>query len=328
MAGSSTEALRAAATGSATAKKEPQTFPQMLLAYKDQIAAALPKHITPDRMARIALTAFRTTRNLDKCEPRDVFAAIIMSSTLGLEIGIQGQAYLVPYKNNRTNKYVCQFIPGWKGLVDLAQRSGRSTVWTGAVYKGDEFEYAYGTQPEIHHKPGEGLDEPENMTHTYAVGWVKGAQYPIIEVWPVAKLLRHRDRYNKVGDDHYSHTHPEMYARKIPLLQVLKYMPSSVELNTALTLDQSAEGGGQTIDLAQAIDGSFAAAAGEDSAAEKPGAPTKEQAIGLLTASAALPDLTAAWTSLKERYAAAGEAVPVEVDGKYNDRRAALEQKA
>lgn len=242
----------------------PKDFPAMLTAWLPEIQRALPKHLSAERIARIALTAFRRNPKLGQCDPKSVFAAVIQSSQLGLEIDTLGRSYLVPYDRNMKTadgwKKVteCQFIPGWKGLVDLMNRSGQGTVWTGAVYEGDEFEWQLGDNPFCKHKPQ--ADSGERLTHTYAVGRVKGSDWPIIEVWPISKVWKHRDRYNKVGDKHYSHDNPEMYARKVPLLQVLKYMPCSAELATAMALDSAAESTGQGLVIKDAIEGTWAPA--------------------------------------------------------------------
>ena len=207
--------------------------------HKAQLEAALPKHLNPDRMARLALTAFSQNAALAKCSPKSVFASIIVLSQLGLEPGVDGQAYLVPYKG------VCTPIPGWKGYVDLVSRAGRATVWTGAVFEGDEFDYALGDAPFVRHKPGDENDESK-LTHVYAIGRVKGAEFPVIEVWTIKKILKHRDKHNKVGNRHYSYENLEMYARKIPLLQVMKYMPKSVELQNAMDVDRASTEGKRT----------------------------------------------------------------------------------
>ncbi len=222
----------------AVKEKPPGSFPAMLEAYKGEIARALPKHLNPDRMARIALTAFRRTPKLAQCDPRSVFAAVIQASQLGLEPDTLGRSYLVPYKGE------CQFIPGWKGLVDLVNRTGNASVWTGAVFEGDDFQYALGDRPFLAHKPGD-EDDPRKLLYVYAIGRVKGAEWPVIEVWTLKKVIKHRDRYNKVGDKHYSYDNMEMYARKVVLLQVLKYMPCSPELVTAMELNNAAETGSQ-----------------------------------------------------------------------------------
>lgn len=212
-------------------------FSKVLDRMKPQMALALPKHMSADRMARLALTAFSTTPALQKCRTDSILASLMTATQLGLEPGINGQGYLIPYKDT------CTFVPGWKGLVDLVSRAGRATVWTGSVYEGDKFDYQLGDEPFCRHKPGDGGG---HFTHVYAIGRVKDAQMPVIEVWTAGKVRRHLDQYNKVGGRHYalaSESNFEMYARKVALLQVLKYMPSSIELSNAITVSHASEAG-------------------------------------------------------------------------------------
>lgn len=217
-------------------------FSKVLDRMKPQLAMALPRHLNADRMARLALTQFSTNPALQECDSNSILGGLMTAAQLGLEIGVNGQAYLIPYKGRAT------LVPGWRGLVDLVNRSGRATVWTGAVFEGDTFDYALGDSPFVKHKPGN-EDDPDALLFVYAIGRVRDAQQPVIEVWSMPKIWKHRDRFNKVGRKHYSFEHPEMYARKIPLLQVLKYMPSSIELTTAMSLSDAADSGeGMVID--------------------------------------------------------------------------------
>lgn len=238
----STEALKNAVTK----QDEQMNFPKMLEKFKGEIARALPKHLNPDRLCRIALTAFRRTPKLGQCDPRSVFAAVIQASQLGLEPDTLGRSYLIPYGKE------CNFVPGWRGLVDLTNRAGNASVWTGAVFEGDEFSYALGDRPFIDHKPGDEF-EASKLTHVYAVGRVKNAEWPVLEVWSVNRVKKHRDRYNKVGTRHYSYENFEMYARKVVLLQVLKYMPASPEMAATIALNDAAEVGRQGLTIEAAI---------------------------------------------------------------------------
>lgn len=213
------------------------TFSKTLERMKPQMALALPKHMSADRMARLALTAFSSSKDLQKCSTDSILSSLMTATQLGLEPGINGQGYLIAYGGK------CTFVPGWKGLVDLVSRAGRATVWTGAVYEGDKFDYQFGDEPFCRHKPGDG---GELFTHVYAIGRVKDAQMPVIEVWTRGKVQKHLTQYNKVGGRHYalaSESNFEMYARKVALLQVLKYMPSSIELANAITVSHAAESG-------------------------------------------------------------------------------------
>jgi recombination protein RecT len=203
---------------------------------KEQMALALPKHVTAERLARIALTCVRKDPKLASCDPVSFLGALMQAAALGLEPGINGSCFLIPYGRE------CTFVPGWKGVVDLVNRTGRATVWTGAVYEGDEFDYALGDRPFVTHRPGDESD-PGKLTHVYAIGRVNGSECPIIEVWSMAKVARHRDAINKQAGKHYSFRHPEMYARKVALLQVVKYLPASVEVHQVMELNEQAERG-------------------------------------------------------------------------------------
>lgn len=239
--------LKAAAMGE---KRNPvAVFSGFMEKFKPQLALALPKHLTADRMARLALTAFSTTPKLQECDPKTIAASIMTAGQLGLEVGVNGAGYLVPY--GRT----CTFVPGWKGLVDLVARSGRGTVFTGVIFKDQEYTFVDGARRDLIIHNETDLDDPEDITHAYAIGWVKDAAMPVIELWRVSKIIKHRDKYNKVGKNHYSFRDWEMYCRKVPLLQILKYMPCSVEMTNAIAVSHASEGGrGVTIENGIVID--------------------------------------------------------------------------
>ena len=240
-------ALRQAATGDKAPSKL-AVFSTFMEKLKPQLALALPKHLNVDRMARLAMTLFSTTPHLDECSAQSIAGSLMTAGQLGLEPGVNGQGYLIPYFDNKKRTYICTFVPGWKGLVDLVARAGRATVWTGVVMPGDEFDYQLGDAPFCRHKPGDGFDDgvTGGWTHVYAIGRVRGAEMPVIEVWTRAKVTKHLSAYNKVGDRHYAKSGEnnfEKYGRKVALLQVLKYMPQSIELATATRMADMADTG-------------------------------------------------------------------------------------
>ena len=220
------------------------SFNAFMQKHKSQLELALPKHLNADRMVRLSLTAFSQNPALQRCDPKTIFGSIIVASQLGLEIGVNGQGYLVPYKDK------CTFVPGWKGLVDLANRGGRCTVWAGAVYEGDDFDYMLGDAPYCKHKPN-GEFEESKLTHVYAIGRVKDSEMPVIEVWPIKKVHAHFKKtvVPALQPNHYSKKHLEAYAKKVALLQVLKYMPQSIEMANAVDVSYASESGkGVTLD--------------------------------------------------------------------------------
>lgn len=224
----------------------PGATSKWLAALQPQMKLALPKHMSVERMTRLVLTVFSQNPKLAECSPFSVAASIMTASQLGLEPNVNGQGYLIPYGG------ACTFVPGWKGLVDLANRGGRCTVWTGAVYKGDDFDYQLGDNPFVRHKPGDGDENPDDLLYVYAIGRIKGQEVPVVEVWSRAKVDRHLKKWNKLGAKHYAlannRANFEMYGRKVPLLQVLKYMPQSIELTAAMAASHAAEEG-RTINI-------------------------------------------------------------------------------
>ena len=239
----STADLKAVATGQEKRMSPVAAFSNFMEKLKPQMALALPKHLTADRMTRLALTAFSTSEALQRCTTKSIAASIMTAGQLGLEPGVNGAGFLVPYGTT------CTFIPGWKGLVDLVSRSGRGTVFTGVIFKDQEYTFIDGAKRDLIIHNETDLDDPEDITHAYAIGWVKDATMPIIELWRVSKIKKHRDKYNKQGQKHYSFRDWEMYARKVPLLQVIKYMPCSIEVANAVALSEAADRGrGATIE--------------------------------------------------------------------------------
>ena len=226
-------------------------FPKLLQHSAEEIKRALPAHLKPERMVRIALTAFRRTPKLAQCEPKSVLAAVIQAAQLGLEPDTLGRSYLVPYGKE------CQFIPGWKGLVEMLHRSGQGHVHTGVIYRDQKYRFTDGSTRDLVILNETALWEPEAITHAFAVGKIKGSGDAIIELWPVERLKKHRDKYNKVGKRHYSFDNWEMYIRKVVLLQVLKYMPLSADLVRSVELDHAAATGSQGLTIDGAIDGEW-----------------------------------------------------------------------
>src|SRR3990167_4610685 len=139
---------------------------------KSALAQVLPKHLTVERVIRIALAARSRNPLLMKCTTESILQSVMQASQLGLEAGGPlGHAYLVPFKNGKLSTpgndvYECQMIPGYRGLIHLALSSGVvENIEAHVVHEGDKFSYCYGTEPSLIHNPGPG----GKMTHVYCV---------------------------------------------------------------------------------------------------------------------------------------------------------------
>lgn len=109
-------------------------------AFKAAIAQVLPKHLTPDRMVRVAILAITRTPKLQKCDQASFFNAMMTLSQLGLEPDGR-RAHLIPFENRKRGVTECQLIVDYKGLVELASRSGAvSNIHADVVCENDVFD--------------------------------------------------------------------------------------------------------------------------------------------------------------------------------------------
>lgn len=129
------------------------------------IQAVLPRGVSPDKIIGTAIMAVNAEPSLLKCTKDSVMRCVMLAAQLGLEIGGPlGHCYLVPFRG------VATFIPGYRGLVTLAVRSGKVLgVQARAVYEGDEFHVFEGTEQKIVHRPLVNRDPKAECTHVYVV---------------------------------------------------------------------------------------------------------------------------------------------------------------
>ena len=134
-------------------EKKPSSISDLIKVMEPEIKKALPSVITPERFTRMVLSALSSNPKLAVCTPQSFLGAMMTAAQLGLEPNTPlGQAYLIPYKNKGTDEV--QFQIGYKGLLDLAYRSGQvSTVQAHTVYENDQFDYQYGLDPKLEHVP-------------------------------------------------------------------------------------------------------------------------------------------------------------------------------
>lgn len=116
--------------------------------FRQQVALALPKHLTPERFIRVAITALTRTPKLMECDPASFFKCLLDLSAYGLEPDGR-RAHLIPFNNSRMGIVECQLIVDWKGFVELAKRSGDVKSWRSeTVCEKDVFSWRNG---EIEH---------------------------------------------------------------------------------------------------------------------------------------------------------------------------------
>ena len=217
---------------------EQKNLQSYLKMYKKEFEKALPKMITPERFTRMAMTALTADAKLRECTPPSFIGACLTAAQLGLEPNTPlGQAYLIPYYNNKKHATECQFQVGYKGLLDLAYRSGLfQTVMAQVVYENDDFTYGYGLEPKLCHKPA--ARDRGNMTYVYAVYKLNngGYAFEVMSVEDVRDFAKEKSKsYNKGAWQ----TDFEMMAKKTVLKRLLKYAPLKTEQADGINADNT-----------------------------------------------------------------------------------------
>lgn len=235
--------IQTAASAAAAKNETPKTLNGWLGMYKNQIAKALPSVITPERFVRMAMTAANANPQLQVCEPMSFLGAALTAAQLGLEPNTPlGQAYLIPFKNNRKGGIMeCQFQIGYKGLLDLANRSGLlKSVSAQVVYENDDFEFEYGLEPKLKHKPA--MSNRGNAVWVYATYHLTNGGYNF-EVMSMDDVREFAKQKSKTFNNGPWQTDFEAMAKKTVLKKVLKYAPLKSEVASVVAND------GNTLEL-------------------------------------------------------------------------------
>lgn len=238
----STNQLRAVTDTAQPARQRPNTIAGLLTdpSIKQQMALALPRHMTADRLARIALTEVRKNPDLGKCDQASFLGAIMQCAALGLEPGgALGHCYMLPFKNNTKGIVEVQFIVGYRGMIDLARRSGQiQSIEARCVYAKDKFEVRLGLDSDIKHEPAWQEADRGALVFVYAVAKLKdgGIQFDVMSRAEVEKI-KSRSRAGNFGP--WKTDYDEM-AKKTVIRRLFKYLPVSIEMQRAVGLDEQA----------------------------------------------------------------------------------------
>ena len=201
-----------------------------------EMQRALPKHLNAERMARLAFTLFRTTKALQGCSIQSLLGSVMTLAQLGLEPGVLGQAYIVPFKGIATP------IIGYTGYIALAHRSGQVTSLVAReVCEEDEFDYAYGLEDMIHHRPDPSVPRIwENLSAVYFIAQFKDGSHHL-DVMHKPELIARRRRSPASQKPDSPWNHPEdavAMARKTIIRKNWRYLPLSPEYLRADAVDE------------------------------------------------------------------------------------------
>lgn len=221
----------------ATKEKAKKTIFDVIQQGKDQFAAALPKHINTDRFTRIAITTIRQNPKLQECNAPSLLGCLMTLAQLGLEPGVLGQAYLLPFNNRKQNTVDCQLQISYKGMIELLRRTGQlKDIYAYTVREKDEFEITFGLERNLIHKPNY-KDGRGKITGFYSVAILKDGTRAF-EYMTLDEVIEHEKKYrlgqykNSIWDKNL-----EEMAHKTVTKKMLKWLPLSVDILEKLDND-------------------------------------------------------------------------------------------
>lgn len=221
---------------------------------KKQLAMALPRHLSVDRLLRVAMTSIRNNPRLLDCTQESIFACILGCAQLGLEPEpFLGQAYLVPYRKKvkgpggkESYRMEAQLIPGYRGYIALARRSGEvKSVTSQVVYEKDQFKMSYGLVEVLEHIPVEG--DRGNPKGAYVIFRYKDGSYSF-DYMSKADIEKIRARSKSPVGGPWDTDWAEM-AKKTVIRRHIKLVPLSVEIAQAVATEEYLQAGGAAVDL-------------------------------------------------------------------------------
>ena len=225
--------------------------------FQAQMALALPKSMTADRLTRIVMTECRKAPALLKCAPESFYGAVLQCAALGLEPGSAlGHCYLLPFGNgkDKQGRPNAQLIIGYRGMIDLARRSGQIVSLSAyCVHEQDTFNYKLGLDPDIEHIPASVADRGK-VTHVYAVAKLKGGGVQF-EVMSRAEIEAVR-KTSKAGTSGPWASHWDEMAKKTVIRRLFKYLPVSIEAVRAVEIDEKSDRG-EAVTQQDFIEGEF-----------------------------------------------------------------------
>lgn len=209
-------------------------------AVRAKLAEAAGKAMRPEDLIRLALVAASRSPDLAKCSRESILRSLLDAAALGIQPGgLMGRGYLVPRKNRQNGTIECSFDPGWRGLIDIARRSGQiRRIEAHVVYERDEFTVRRTPLTEIEHVPCE-LDDPGPVRAAYAAAeFVDGSvQIEIVSRRDIDKI-----RKMGAGGGPWASWFDEM-ARKTAVRRLCKFLPYDLKLDEAIRVSDQNDAG-------------------------------------------------------------------------------------
>jgi recombination protein RecT len=215
---------------------------------KDENVGKRINELLKDRAPQFTTTlmaALNSNKALNSCEPQSVLTAALTAASMDLPINQNlGFAYLIPYKNKDGD--VCQFQMGYKGFIQLAQRSGYYKTINATEVREGEIAKIDRLSGEIEF---EWIEDDKEREKAKVVGYV--AYFKLLNgfekslYWSVEKCKAHATRFSKsfkYGGGLWKDDFESMAIKTVLKQLISKYGPLNTQLQEAIAKDQTING--------------------------------------------------------------------------------------
>ncbi len=205
---------------------------------KGKLTRLLPPGTRMDRFLQICFNEIRANPKLLTCRPESIVDAIGQTARLGLDIGGSlGHAFLVPYGQE------CQFLIGYKGLKELAYRTGKVlSIEARTVYENDFFEIEYGTNAHMIHRPTL-IDQGRSIAYSAMATLENGTKvYGVLTKNDIERIKK--SARNSSSPNSPWVTHEDEMSKKTAVRAICKMLPQFSNndlLQEAISLDEKGE---------------------------------------------------------------------------------------
>lgn len=231
---------RAQQAGADVATQQQSPFARMtnfLEQMKPEMARVLPKTMAPDRIARLALTEMRRIPMLAEATLESFGGALMTAVQLGLEPGVAGECWILPFRNQRSNRVDAQFVMGYQGMIKLFwQHPSAQMIDAHEVFPEDEFDYAYGLDPYLKHKPKPRAETSKAHSFYAVARTTTGGSVFVVLTRDDVERIRKR---SKAKDNGPWVTDYDQMAKKTCIRQLFKVVPKSTQLALAIAHDET-----------------------------------------------------------------------------------------
>lgn len=193
-----------------------------------------------DQFVTTLISAVANNENLQTCEPMSLMYTAMKATALGLPIDPNlGYAAMIPFKDTKANKTLCQFQIQRDGWVELLMRTGQvKFVANEVVHEGELVKHNKFT--------GEYIFDEEKKTSDKVIGYMAYIKlnngFEKTVYWTVEECKAHALRYSqtfKKGYGVWKDNFDAMSLKTVLKHLIKKYAPKSVEVLSAITDDQS-----------------------------------------------------------------------------------------